>query len=236
MATDGQADSSHADSLPSAPAVAPRGRARLKALLRERNQFQERAGEIDRLIREAFGRRVAVLALDMCGFSRLTASHGICFYLAMIAQMEDAARPAVANNGGTVVKQEADDLFAIFPTPAQALEGALDIHLAFEAVNSVVSDERDIHGSIGIGYGDLLVIEGERGVEDVFGEEMNSASRLGEDLACDSEILLTPAAVADLPAGRYRLEPKTYNHRGTEIRCMRFLARQTTEDGYEAAE
>src|SRR5437879_5874906 len=103
-----------------------RSRRRLAALLRERNQCladpagATRAAEIDRTIRDTFERRLAVLALDMCGFSRLTASHGILFFLSMIVQMEDAARPSVANNGGHVFKQDADNLFAVFPTPAQA--------------------------------------------------------------------------------------------------------------------
>ncbi len=210
----------------------PRGRQHLRKLLRERNQTPARAGEIDRTIRDAFEREAAVLVLDMCGFSRLTEKHGILFYLSMIAQMEDAARPAAANNGGVVFKQDADNLFALFPTPRQALEGALDIFVAFNAVNSVVPADRDIRGSIGIGYGPLLVIpreECEPGVvevEDVFGHEFNLASRLGEDLACGSEILLTPAAHAALPADRYELELAQYDHRGEAVTCHRFIKRR----------
>ena len=199
----------------------------LKSLLRERNQFPQRVAEIDRRLVETFERRATVLVLDMCGFSRLTARRGILFYLSMIVQMEDAARPAVANNGGVVVKQEADNLFALFRTPAEALEAALDIFLAFGAINSVVPDDRDVRGSIGIGYGDLLVVgDPDAGaVEDVFGHEMNLASRLGEDLATGAEILLTPAAAEALPPGEYVTEPRQYDHRGEEVACRRFVGR-----------
>ena len=38
----------------------------------------------------------------------------------MIAEMEEAARPAVAAHGGIVLKQEADNLFAYFEAPADA--------------------------------------------------------------------------------------------------------------------
>ena len=185
-----------------------------------------RVAEIDRTIRDTFERRMAVLALDMCGFSRLTVSHGILFFLSMIVQMEDAARPAVANNGGHVFKQDADNLFAVFPTPAQALEGALDIYLAFKAVNSVVPGDRDIEGSVGIGYGDLLVLEGPEGeIEDVFGHEMNTGSRLGEDIASGSEILLTPAAAAALLPGMYELEERTEQYHGSPVRFFRYAGR-----------
>jgi class 3 adenylate cyclase len=212
-------------------AAGPRDHETLKALLRERNQWPERVSGIDRTIVERFQRRAAVLVLDMCGFSRLTAKHGILFYLSMIVQMEDCARPAVANNGGIAFKQDADNLFALFHTPADAVEAALDIFLAFGAVNSVVPDDRDIRGSIGIGYGDLILPETPAGaVQDVFGAEMNLASRLGEDLACGSEILLSPAAAAALPPGKYLLESAAYDHQGLEVRCHRFLGRAGDDD------
>ena len=191
----------------------------LRQLLSERNQFPDRVARIDDLIRKTFERSVAILALDMCGFSRLTAQYGIIHYLAMIHQMEEAARPAVAGNGGQVIKQEADNLFAIFDAPANALEGALDIFRAFEAINTVVPPQRDIYGSIGIGYGDTLVI----GDEDLFGSEMNLASKLGEDLAEKMEILLTSSAYEALPGGLYVCEPASFSVSGLELNCYRFI-------------
>jgi adenylate cyclase len=194
------------------------GREALKRLLSARNQEPDRVAAIDAEIRATFGREVAILALDMCGFTALTARLGIIHFLAMIHEMEEAARPAVEGNGGRVVKQEADNLFAIFDDPAQALEGAIDILRSFQAVNTVVPDERDLYASIGIGYGEALVI----GAEDVFGHEMNLACKLGEDLAGPGEILLTPAAHAALPPGRYLASPASYRVSGVEIACFRF--------------
>ena len=163
------------------------GSALLRRLLGIRNQFPERIQEIDQQVRDAFERQVAILVLDMVGFSRLTVQHGIIHYLAMINQMEEAARPAVYGNGGEVIKQEADNLYADYEDPAHALESALDIFRAFDAVNNVVPPDRDIFGSIGIGYGRSLIIDD----KDLFGSEVNFACKLGEDLAGKSEILLT---------------------------------------------
>jgi len=193
-------------------------RALLGRLLSERNQFSERTSEIDKQIRDAFEQNVAVLVLDMVGFSRLTVEYGIIHYLAMIHQMQEAALPAVTANGGTLIKQDADDIFAIFQTPAAALDSALDIFRAFEAVNSVVPPERDIYGSIGIGYGTTLVIDG----NDIFGSEVNIACKLGEDLAGKSEILLTSAAYRALPADRYLCEPVTFRISEMEIDAYRY--------------
>jgi class 3 adenylate cyclase len=194
------------------------GRELFARLLSERNQSPDRVEEIDRRIRKTFEREVAILALDMCGFSRLTKEHGIIHYLAMIQQMEGAARPAVRSNGGVVIKREADNLWAVFDTPKRALEGALDLLRAFEAINTVVPSSRDIYGTIGIGYGETLVI----GSEDLFGSEMNIASKLGEDLGGKNEILLTTSAHAALPQSQYVCEPMRFSVSGIEIDCYRF--------------
>jgi len=194
----------------SVPPARPRsrdGRALLRRLLAVRNQFPERIDEIDDQLRDAFQRNVAVMVLDMVGFSRLTVEYGIIHYLAMIHQMGVAARPSVRGNGGVVIKQEADNLYAIFDDPALALEAALDIFRAFDAVNSVVPPGRDIYGSIGIGYGATLVIDD----KDIFGSEVNIACKLGEDLAGKSEILLTRSAYSALPPDRYICSPATFS-------------------------
>src|SRR4051794_22738998 len=94
-------------------------RARLKRLLADRNQYPAHAAEIDAELQRAFSRRVAILALDMCGFSRLTAEHGIIHSLAMIDKRERAPTPAVTANGGQLIKLDADNLFAIFTEPAR---------------------------------------------------------------------------------------------------------------------
>jgi adenylate cyclase len=197
------------------------GRTYLKRLLSERNQHPERVVQIDEVLLDAFQCRVAILILDMSGFSRLTDQCGIIHFLAMIHQMEQGARPAIAGNGGQVLKQEADNLFAIFDHPAQALEAALDIFRSFEAMNTVLPDERDIYGSIGIGYGDTLVI----GDDDLFGSEVNHACKLGEDCATATEILLTPAAYLALPQDRYLCTPDTFAIGDRKLDCYRYQQR-----------
>ncbi len=192
-------------------------RAYLRQLLAQRNQSEGRHAAIDAAIEQAFVRDVAMLVLDMCGFSRITASHGIIHFLAMVHQMEQAARPAIAGNGGEVVKQEADNLFAVFGHPVQALEAALDIDRALCAMNAVQAPEAALHASMGIGYGPTLVIAG----MDLFGHEMNLACKLGEDIAGPGEILLTASACAQLPAGRYVFSDLPYTIGGTPMPAHR---------------
>ena len=200
------------------PAVnTPHDKAFLRRLLSLRNQQPGDAAAIDSTIENAFVRDVGILVLDMCGFSRITARHGIVHFLAMLHQMEQAARPAIAGNGGEVIKQEADNLFAVFATAEQALEAALDTLRALEAMNAVLPPERALHVSAGIGFGPTLVVAH----EDMFGPEMNCACKLGEDIAGAGEILLTAAAHTSLPANRYACTPDDHEISGLVLRSHR---------------
>ncbi len=198
----------------------PHDKAYLQRLLSQRNQCAPGAvAAIDEAIERAFVRTVSILVLDMCGFSRITSSHGIVHFLAMIHQMDQAARPAIAANGGIVIKQEADNLFAIFSQPEQALDAALDALRALAAMNSVLPPERALRVSAGIGHGPTLVVAH----EDMFGPEMNHACKLGEDIAAEGEVLLTSAAHAALPTRRYECMEASYTVSGLPLPAYRFV-------------
>lgn len=167
-----------------------RSRGRMEKFLQERNEHPERAEEIDAKIHRAFGETLAVFVMDMSGFSRQTIRHGIIHFLAQIHRMHAIATPVVEGNGGEVIKYEADNVFAVFQDVAQAVAAALELDRALEAANTMLPDEYDMHGEFGIGYGEILVIEN----EDIYGSEVNLASKLGEDLAQRGEILLTESA------------------------------------------
>jgi len=162
----------------------------LARLLDARNEHPESLAEIDAEIWRRFGRTRAVLVLDMCGFSRLTMRYGITHFLAMIRRLQTIVRPVIAAGGGHVIKTEADNVFATFDDVPQALATARAIQRSLDAANTFLPEDWDLHAAIGIGYGPLLVI----GDDDLFGSEMNIASKLGEDVAARGEILLSSAA------------------------------------------
>lgn len=167
---------------------------RLRRLLRERIDSPEREGEIDAAIRGEFERRRAVMVLDMVGFTRTVIRRGIIHYLAMIEQMAHVALPLIAEHGGRVVKREADNLIVVFDDVVNAVRVSQRIMAAMEDLDRYLPEDRDIFVGVGIGWGDLLVL----GDEELFGSELNLASKLGEDLA-QRDILLTEAAREQLP-------------------------------------
>jgi len=183
--------------------------------LADTDEAREGAG---RALWAAYGTEATVLVLDMSGFSRLTLRHGILHYLALVRRMQQVTRPLIARHGGQVVKFEADNCYAAFAEPGPAVDAALAFNRTFKAMNTLTPDERDIHVCIGIDHGRFLLVPG----HDLFGAPVNFASKLGEDLAGISEVLLSDAAAercGDLSG--IRLEAVHFSIGGIEITAHR---------------
>ena len=161
----------------------------LDKYLNERVEHPERAKVIDAKIKKTFEKKVSMFILDMSGFSRLVQRYGIIHYLAMIRRMRRVVTPVIRKNKGVVIKFEADNAFAVFPNPANAVRAAQEILHDMEVANLATPDESDIYVCMGIGYGTTLLA-----CDDMYGNEMNLASKLGEDTAERGEVLLTSAA------------------------------------------
>ena len=142
-----------------------------------------------------FGAEYAVFVLDMSGFSLLTRKYGIVHYLSMVKRMQLTTEPIVKSYGGSMIKYDADNCFAVFPEPLSAVNAGIAMQHAFEASNLLTSDDLDIYIAIGIDYGKLLII----GNEDCFGDPVNRASKMGEDIAAGGEILITKDAMEMIP-------------------------------------
>lgn len=161
----------------------------LDTLLIERVEHPERAKKIDTKIKKQFEKKVAIMILDMSGFSRLVQRYGIIHYLAMIRRMRRVVTPAIHRNRGVIIKFEADNCFAVFIKSDDAVKASKEIRHDLDVANLATPEESDIFVCMGIGYGPTLLA-----CDDMYGNEMNLASKLGEDVAEKGEILLTEAA------------------------------------------
>jgi class 3 adenylate cyclase len=165
-------------------------RAKLEEYLSEMIESPERRREITQALEDTFTQKRAVMVLDMSGFARTTQRDGIVPFLLMIHQMKLVARPALASNRGTLIKEEADNLFCLFDTVTDAVSASREIMDRLAVVNLLLPERKRLYASIGIGHGGILNIEN----QDLFGDEVNVASKLGEDVADMGQVLLTQAA------------------------------------------
>jgi len=162
--------------------------AQLREMLRVRANGQGES--VDHQIHERFGRECAVMITDMEGFSRRTRDRGIIDVLQLISRMTDLCEPVIEEHGGKLVKVVGDDLIAVFDRPESALRAAFGMRevCAEDRVGRHPNDQ--ILMAAGIGWGYILDLNG----VEIFGDEVNRASKLGEDLAEKGEILVTRAA------------------------------------------
>lgn len=156
--------------------------------IKERKQIEEQ-------IWKKYGTENTVLVLDMSGFSLLTRKYGIVHYLSMIRRMQLTVEPIISGHGGMLIKFEADNCFAILPNPLAAARSAISIQHAFAASNLLTADDLDIHVSIGIDYGKILIVNN----EDMFGDAVNRACKMGEDIGNADEILISKEAMDLIP-------------------------------------
>lgn len=124
--------------------------------------------------------RCAILIMDTSGFSRTAEERGIEAAVDAVMAFRAIAHVHVRAAGGTLVKAWADNFAATFGSVREAIIAA-----------SLISARVPAGG--GIGFGEILMPVG-----DLWGVEVNRASKLGEDFAGAGEIKLTDAAVARL--------------------------------------
>jgi class 3 adenylate cyclase len=77
---------------------------------------------------------------------------------------------------------------------ADAVRASREINKGLNAANVVLPVDQHLYASFGIGYGKILNIAD----EDIFGDEVNLACKLGEDIAGKGEILMSSGARAEL--------------------------------------
>jgi adenylate cyclase len=169
-------------------------RENLDRLLTEIIRDPDRKTEITKTIESIFGQKKAILVLDMSGFSRTTRSYGIISFLLMIQQMQLICRSCIEGEHGRLIKADADNLFCIFDTVDDAVKACKEIKTNLHSANQRLGVEQHLYAKFGIGYGDILNIQD----EDIFGDEVNLASKLGEDIASRGEVLITASARSQL--------------------------------------
>lgn len=171
----------------------------LAALLTRRRQPDANHAAVDDEIFARFGRVRAVMFTDLVGFSRVVEAFGIVHFLQLIQESEALFEPLITAHGGRCLKHEGDSLLVLFDRPEEALACARAMVQATRVANAPVRAPEDrIEVCIGLGYGTVLCIDD----SDVWGAEVNAASKLGEDTAKGGEVWVTDTfrdAVPGLP-------------------------------------
>lgn len=164
---------------------------RLRKLITERLQPGANRRELDDRIWDLFGEEWTVMFTDLSGFSRGVAKFGIIHFLQTIYESDRILIPVIERHDGILLKVEGDSYLVIFRSPVKAVRAALEMQRACADYNAEREEEDRVLLCVGIGHGLMLRI----GDADVFGTEVNAASKLGEDMAKAGDIFATKALV-----------------------------------------
>ena len=141
--------------------------------------------KIDAAVRARFEKPMGVMITDMSGMTELTKSRGIIGILALIREMQHVTVPVLNKHGATWVKMEADDLFVTHTSAKGLYVSAREMLDAVKKHNEDAKDE-SLKMGIGLGFGKVLDLG-----DDIWGDAVNTASKLGEDTAEPGQILVT---------------------------------------------
>ena len=142
---------------------------------------------------DRFGTTGATFISDMANFSSTSRTQGVCHFLKLIHRTRETVAPIIASNNGLLLKCDADNCYAYFENPSDALRASIEVNAALFNMNQSRDLAEHVYLSVGIDYGRLLLV----GDEDYYGDPVNTASKLGEDLAGKSETLITQRALAE---------------------------------------
>jgi adenylate cyclase len=160
---------------------------RLDELIASRLEPGADKERIDQRIWDLFGEEWCVMFTDLSGFSRNVARFGIIHFLQTIHESERLLIPVIDAMDGILLKIEGDSFLVMFRNPQKGLQAAVTMQRTLAGYNADKADEEKVLLCVGLGFGKVLRI----GDIDVFGHEVNSASKLGEDTAKAGEILVT---------------------------------------------
>jgi adenylate cyclase len=128
-------------------------------------------GEMDPA--QATRKLAAVLALDVCGYSRLMEMDEEGTLGRLKAHRQEVLDPAIARHRGRIVKTTGDGLLAEFASPVEAVRCALGIQQSMRDRNAGFSASQRMDMRIGVNVGDVIA-DG----DDLFGDGVNIAARL----------------------------------------------------------
>ena len=140
---------------------------------------------------DRYGTEGAVFISDMASFSSTSRKVGVCHFLKMIHRARQIIAPIIEANNGTLLKCDADNCYAFFKSPDDAIRASFRVNAALFKANDTFGLGEQIYLSVGIDYGRVLLV----GDVDFFGDPVNTASKLGEDLAVREEVLVTRRAI-----------------------------------------
>ena len=123
--------------------------------------------------REPVERRLAAIAADVAGYSRLMGEDEEGTLAALKAIRRELGDPRITEHRGRIVKTTGDGMLVEFPSVVDAVRCAVEVQREMALRNTEIPAERRIEFRFGINLGDIIIDE-----HDIYGDGVNVAARL----------------------------------------------------------
>mgnify|MGYP001249414314 CR=1 FL=1 len=159
--------------------------------------------KVDVLMHKRFTQKKAVLVVEMHEQAEISRRDGVLSYISQVLRMKRICGSSVADWRGKTVRavdtKVVGQVFALFDNPADAVSCAL------ECVHDCHNEAFEL--ACGVGFTDVLNLD----ACNVFGDAVNMAFKLGEDVAGENEVLATSNVINAIrqQKGNLVLEPST---------------------------
>jgi class 3 adenylate cyclase len=97
--------------------------------------------EVEKDLWNIYGCKRAVLAMDSSGFSRISESHGVAYFLSALMKARKVIETALKGFHCLHYRFEVDNLHADFESPTEALRAALSINEALKTAQIPLTDK-----------------------------------------------------------------------------------------------
>jgi class 3 adenylate cyclase len=129
-------------------------------------------------------RLAAIVAGDICGYSRLMQLDEEGTHARVKRIQRDLIEPSIAEHHGRLVKTTGDGFFAIFDSPVEAVRCGIVIQQNLLARDASLPRDQRIEYRIGVNLGDVIIEQ-----NDIYGDGVDIASRL-ESIAEPGQVYL----------------------------------------------
>src|SRR5262249_43618376 len=136
----------------------------------------------------ARGSRVAILAADVVGYSRLMRADEEGTHARFSAHRKELLDLKIEEHQGRRVKHTGDGLLAEFPSVVDAVRCAVEVQRWMIERNAAVPEDERVEFRIGVNVGDVIAE-----LDDIYGDAVNIAARL-EALADPNGICISQVA------------------------------------------
>ena len=157
----------------------------IEEIMRERSR-------IDQIIKQKYRKKMTILFSDVCGFTTYTETKGDLSSRAWIQQHNDIVLPLIKNHDGKILKIMGDGVLSSFADTLLAVKASVAIQKSLVNYNKSTDPEDEIHVSMGINTGEILVDD-----EDIAGDVVNVASRI-ESKADRDQILISKSTYEEV--------------------------------------